>query len=178
MKYIINVPDKAIELMNGHISVFIEPEFKMGDRKYYALRLSKEDIGPYTELDRKAIENAQEEVWMFVRYMALKMGFDQKADCFGTGSPIVVVRDLSFQEAKDKYDDWKAKREQICVGDEVKSKNKEWKGVVTNVDQNGDLIIMDDSGETGRYYKAKHFEKTGRYFTEIEELLKKMKEES
>ena len=141
MKYIIDIPDEAIELMDGHIRVFVEPEFKTGDCKYYALRLSKENIEPYTEPDEdesygvsryKAIglaflkwlgndagdklksaddvyqfldknccnkDAVEDEVWKFVRYMALKIGFEQKADCFGTGSPIVVVRDLSYQEA-------------------------------------------------------------------------------
>ena len=54
MKYVIDIPDKAIDFMGGrdHVSVFVEPEYKVGDCKHYALRISKEDIEPYTEPNR------------------------------------------------------------------------------------------------------------------------------
>lgn len=124
MKYIIDVPDEAIELMGGrdHFSMFVEPDCKAGDCKHYALRISKGDIEPYTETDRKAIED---EVWSLAREIAYGMSLQE---CIDAGmlhdddiydSASGVLEKLTYQEAKAKFDAWKTEREQICVGDEV-----------------------------------------------------------
>ena len=123
-KYIIDVSDEAIELMGGHINIFVEPVFKTGDCKRYALRLSKEDIEPYTEPDRKAVDlqyardienvarmnynEGAKDAWDFAKAINY-MGYDDFVSCFG-GKTEEVVYELSYSEVKAKYDAWKIGR--------------------------------------------------------------------
>ena len=116
MKYVIDIPDKAIDFMGGrdHVSVFVEPEYKVGDCKHYALRISKEDIEPYTEPNRETIEN---EVWDFAISCVDMDGIDFYR-CFEHDS-VFYLTEYTYSEAKSKYDAWKRKKEEIRVGDEV-----------------------------------------------------------
>ena len=116
MKYVIDIPDKAIDFMGGrdHVSVFVEPEYKVGDCKHYALRISKEDITTYTEPDRKVIED---EVWEFAT-TCTKMDGSDSVDVFG-GFSVDSFTKYSYQEAKAKYEEWKKQKDEIRVGDEV-----------------------------------------------------------
>lgn len=69
-------------------------------------------LTPYTEPDRKAIEDAQEEVWNFARKIILSVSLgglttDEIRDCFGNDNVFFdVLRDFSYQEAKTKYEAW------------------------------------------------------------------------
>ena len=161
MKYIIDVLDEAIEFMGGHISIFVEPVFNTGDCKRYALRLSKEDIEPYTKPDRKAIED---EVWATaIKIDIASEGWDWQ--------------EMTYREAKAKYDAWRAERDEIRVGDEVEEKTALWTGVVVSFDEFDNLTIMDSSGKSCDGYKTRFFRKTGRHFPEIADVLKKMGDE-
>lgn len=177
MKYIIDVSDEAIELMGGHITIFVEPVFKTGDCKRYALRLSKEDIKPYTEPNRNAIEDAQEEAWEFAKQVTI-MTPDDKCELWGTSKYNTINLGYSYAEAKAKYEEWQKQNEEIKVGDEVKENTGLWTGVVVGFDKFDDLVIMDSSGNSCCGYKTKYFRKTGRHFDEVEALLKKMRDES
>jgi len=99
----------------------------------------------------------------------------QRIECFG-GTSCDLDDYLTYQEAKAKYDAWKAEREKIRVGDEVTATNGTWKGIVMNIDDTDDLTIMDSSGQSCNGYKKKYFRKTGRHFNEVAELLKKMRD--
>lgn len=173
MKYVIDIPDKAIDFMGGrdHVSVFVEPECKVGDCKHYALRISKEDIEPYTEPNREAIEN---EVWDFATSCIDMDGIDFYR-CFENDS-VYYLTEYTYSEAKSKYDEWKRKKEEIRVGDEVIIKSDGVKGVVLDEDLCGEFSVFTENGCCEAYRKI-HFEKTGRHFPEVAELLKKMKEE-
>lgn len=69
----------------------------------------------------------------------------------------------------------KSANEVIIVGDEVVDKN-EWgiKGVVTEITERC-IAIVEDEGNVSKWRKNE-FERTGRHFTEIEKVLKQMKE--
>ena len=175
MKYIIDVPDEAIELMGGHISIFVEPVFKTGDCKRYALRISKGDIEPYTEPDRKAIED---EVWELVRIIT-DMTEKQRIECFG-GATCNLDKYWTYQDAKEKYEAWLKKKEEIRVGDEVEYEccGEVVKFIVTGFI--GSIVCgfkwpcgYDDVGD---YCRIEDLRKTGRHFPEVEDLLKKMEE--
>ena len=172
MKYIIDIPDKAIEFMGGrdHVSVFVEPECKVGDCKHYALRISKEDIEPYTEPNRKAIEN---EVWDFAISCIDMDGIDFYR-CFEHDS-VFYLTEYTYSEAKSKYDEWKRKKEEIRVGDEVKIKDLEDKGIVTSVLATRCDVLWFD-GTVSEDVLMSELYKTGRHFDEIEDFLKKMGE--
>ena len=177
MKYVIDIPDKAIDFMGGrdHVSVFVEPEYKVGDCKHYALRISKEDITTYTEPDHKAVGN---EVWDFARAINY-MGYDDFVSCFG-GKTEEMVYELSYSEVKAEYEAWKDK---IRVGDEVvyaDDPNKE-KAIVLRLYQPKQYRTLADilceDGTVVKMIKVENLAWTGRHFDEIADLLKKMKEE-
>ena len=171
MKYVIDIPDKAIDFMGNRINVFVEPEYKVGDCKHYALRISKEDIEPYTEPNRETIEN---EVWDFAISCVDMDGIDFYR-CFEHDS-VFYLTEYTYSEAKSKYDEWKRKKEEIRVGDEVIIKSDGVKGVVLDEDFCGEFSVFTENGCCEAYRKI-HFEKTGRHFPEVAELLKKMREE-
>ena len=157
MKYIIDVPDKWVDITNG-LHIPIETGWDVGDfRIDTGLKLI-----PYTEQDREAIED---EVWDF----SMKTDFAWISE---VGDK--PLGNYSYQEAKAKYEEWLKQKAEIRVGDEVEEKEGMWKGVIVGFDEFGDLTIMDSSGKSCCGYKSRFFRKTGRHFDEIEELLKKM----
>lgn len=168
MKYIINVSDEAIELMGGYISIFVEPVFKTGDCKRYVLRLSKEDIEPYTEPDKEQIEN---EVWDLVKTITY-MGYDDFVSCFGDKIEEPIY-ELSYSEVKAKYEAWK---KQIRVGDEVEFGGA--KGLVYIVGEEMlEGAYLNCDGLVPFCWNKKDCRKTGKHFYEIAELLNKIRGE-
>ena len=163
MKYIIDVSDEAIELMGGHISIFVEPVFRTGDCKHYALRLSKEDIEPYTEPDKEQIEN---EVWNFVSKFV--WSFEDK-EILGMGIAH-AVRDMTYQEAKAKFKAWS--KQNIRKGDEViyDSRTKAVVLIPETKERYGTILTSEFDTIVVSHDEL---EKTGRHFSDIEELLKK-----
>ena len=144
------------------------------------------DLTPYTEPDRKAIEDAQEEAWNLARKIMLCIADDgltlyELRDCFGGDKYFTdVLRDYSYQETKARYDAWKKKKDEIRVGDEVTfyiGPNDEMKAVA--LDQTGiegEWSLFTENGCVEEH--AEDFiRKTGRHFDEIEKLMKKMKKE-
>ena len=172
MKYIINVSDEAIELMGGYISIFVEPVFKTGDCKHYALRISKEDIEPYTEPNLEDIEN---EVWDLVKTITY-MGYDDFVSCFGDKMEEPIY-ELSYSEVKDKYEAWKKQKDEIRVGDEVEFGGA--KGLVYIVGEEMlEGAYLNCDGLVPFCWNKKDCRKTGNHFYEIAELLKKIKGDS
>ena len=70
---------------------------------------------------------------------------------------------------------FRPKKEEIQVGDEVRSIKRGWTAIVTRLKE-GYLTLMDNSGEIANEYVENMFTKTGRHFPEIAEVLRKMKE--
>ena len=124
---------------------------------------------PYIEPDRKAIED---EVWDF----SMKTDFAWISE---VGDK--PLGDYSYQEAKAKYEAWKAESEQIRVGDEVEYEcfGATIRFVVCGIDYGvaygfkyrPDFKELD----IGEYGKIDELKKTGRHFPEVVELLKKMR---
>jgi len=177
MKYVIDIPDKAIDFMGGrdHVSVFVEPEYKVGDCKHYALRISKEDIEPYTEPDQEAIED---EVWKFARGL-----LNYTDDDWETITNMLLL-DIPYQSAKASYEAWLKRKYEIRVGDEVvyaDDPNKE-KAIVLRLYQPKQYKTLADilceDGTVVKMIKVENLAWTGRHFDEVEDMLKKMKGES
>lgn len=84
-----------------------------------------------------------------------------------------IFNDLSYQEAKDKYDEWKKQKNEIHVGDEVihNGEIKTVLGVLLGV-----LTLYDSDGFV-YYVNESDVKKTGKRHGEVEELLKKMRGE-
>ena len=172
MKYVIDIPDKAIDFMGGrdHVSVFVEPEYKVGDCKHYALRISKEDIEPYTEPNRETIEN---EVWDFAISCVDMVGIDFYR-CFEHDS-VFYLTEYTYSEAKSKYDEWKRKEEEVRVGDEVETELGN-KACVLYGNPDGTQIFVLKADGTAAWWSRCAIHKTGKNHSEVAELLKKMRE--
>lgn len=169
MKYIIDVPnqDYSYDKMLHTLKL-----------KFYDDNLSCEvilDAEPYTEPDRKAIED---EVWELADYMC-KMSSTERTLCFAFEYPSEVTTNFTFQEAKSKFEAWLKQKDEIHVGDEV-----------IPIDVNYDTMIvtriwMDDHsrdcldtlGLDGSIcsFLTSNVKKTGRHFPEVAELLEKMR---
>lgn len=135
---------------------------------------------PYTEPDRKAIED---EVWKLADNIH-GMSIQDKMSCFGFSLTSAVTSNLSCQEAKAKYESWLKQKDEIHVGDEVTFEMAFGNGLDNNMkavalDQatkGEEWCVLTENGciET---HDEEDLYKTGRHFDEVEELLKKMRGE-
>ena len=175
MKYIIDVPDtddyKIYSPLNG---LELGLPWKIMDKTYTLPTRIK--LEPYTEPDRKAIED---EVWEFVRICLVMDGSDF-VDAFDSCSYINLL-EYSYQEAKDKYEEWLKQKEEIHVGDEVIPIDVNYDTmIVTRIwidDHSRDCL--DTLGLDGSIcsFLTSNVKKTGRHFPEVSKLLEKMRSE-
>lgn len=117
-KYILNIPDEIIKFMNGKFNFFIEPEVKVGECRYYKVRLDNTEITPYTEPNCKDIE---QEVWEFAS-MLMNMHPDVAEDIYWSmngGKGIGVAAEMTYQEAKSKYEEWKKQKDDNAIKQKV-----------------------------------------------------------
>ena len=170
MKYIIEFED--------------EPYMREGEEKYYTCKSARwfkleetiiNKLTPFTEPNREAIED---EVWKFAKKIGSFNGLAKHEldECFGhtTIQGVMTTYD-TYREAKREYEKWKKSKEKIRVGDEVIIKSDGVKGVVLDEDLCGEFFVFTEN-ECCETYRKIHFEKTGRHFPEVAELLKKMRE--
>ena len=171
MKYIIDVPDMAYNQDYSYDEILHTLKLK-----FYDDNLSCEvllDAESYTEPDRKAIED---EVWELADYMC-KMSPTERTLCFAFEYPSEVTTNLTYQEAKSKFEKWVEKDGTFDTGDEVYDKEIDSKGVILRRYNSDTLDILWDDGSAGETIGIKAITKTGRHFDEVEELLKEMRGE-
>lgn len=129
-------------------------------------------LTPYTEPDRKAIED---EVWELAKKL-ISMSENEVSDMIGyTTNFGEVMYNMPYQEAKAKYEAWKKKKDEIHVGDEIVL-DENVKMIVTRVDHETFIQGVDENGECYECIECNAVRKTGRHFDWIEELLKKMRD--
>lgn len=166
MKYIIDIPFETDFIAAVRMEHGLPVEMKC--KKYETLEL-------YTEPDRKTIEDAQEEAWKMASKCLWTITNSQSRVIFGMDG-VYVPRNLSYQDAKAKYETWEKQRDEIHVGDEVE---------YTYCNKTVTFVVIAIIGKTvyGFNYPC-NFEichlndlrKTGRYFSKVAELLKQMVE--
>ena len=108
MKYIIEIPSKA-DFVTAYYMENGLPVMYTSDKI--------DDLEPYIESDRKAIEN---EVWSFVDFLENKLKASDYDDVFDDNSP---YDKYTYQEAKAKYEAWLKQKDEIKIGDEVIAKD-------------------------------------------------------
>lgn len=179
MKYIIEIPDDNYDMYTYNNELRIPWILGENSTKHWLHTGLK--VTPYTEPDHKAIED---EVWDFMRFMFQFMDSVDRFKCFGGYvSANSVVRDMTYQEAKARYDTWKKQKEEIRVGDEVfylDDPDKEKAVVLRRYQPPQYKPLVDILCEGGILIKqvvVENLVRTGRHFDEVEELLNKMKEE-
>ena len=155
MKYIIDLPE----------------EFAEATQEYWDKTVGMQ-LEPYVELNCKAIED---EIWRLAENI-YGMSIEDKMSCFGFSLTSAITSNLSCQEAKAKFEAWLERKNEIKVGDEVIAKDGD-KGIITYVYMGCKLCdVLWDDGSVTEDADVRDFSKTGRYFPEVVELLKKMKE--
>lgn len=130
---------------------------------------------PYTEPDRKAIED---EVWEFAS-MLMNMHPDVAEDIYWSmngGKGIGVATEMTYQQAKAKYEEWRKKKDEIHVGDEVEAKPGN-KACVLYENPDGTQVFVFKADGTAAWWSKCAVHKTGKNHPEVVELLKKMREE-
>ena len=162
MKYIIDVPCELIE--DDGLLTFRSP---------YADVLTDIHAEPYTEPDRKDIED---EVWELADCMC-RMGVKERDLCFGFQLTTEVTANLTYQEAKSKFEAWLKQNDEIHVGDELKDDGNIRAVVLDIMDE--DYVsyeVFTENGIVDEWQKG-IVVKTGRHFPEVIELLQKMRGE-
>lgn len=168
MKYVIDVPGDRISA--GRLRVLADMENSMTYWIETGIRVT-----PYEEPSDMA-----EDVWKMACHIMKYadtggMSYDDLKECFGTHN-LSSIGEMSYAEAREKYDAWKKEKDEIHVGDEV-------------VWGDSDPFVVLIVGESGQYpyYRGitasgmlaegyVKYKKTGRHFPEAAELLKKMRE--
>lgn len=174
MKYIIEIEDEP------NIDTFDKAKYyKCKQVSYwYVSENIKNKLTPYTEPDRKAIED---EVWEFV-VKCLKMDGDDFYEIFNS-CDVMCLTNFSYQEAKEKYEAWKKQKDEVSVGDEVEYEygGEKIRFIVTGVKDSTaygfrQIMEYEDVSDVGEYCDVDVLQKTGRRFPEVVELLKKMRD--
>ena len=157
MKYIIDLPE----------------EFAEATKEYWDKTVGTR-LEPYLEPDRKAIED---EVWNFVDFMIHEMDVEEREECFGESAYSIYSHKLSYNEAKSKFEAWMKQKNELHVGDEIV-------GIYSDGEISPPLVVLKVEGnyyygiysKTGEFVQGGlNYEKTGKHFDEVEELLQKMR---
>lgn len=196
MKYIIDIPDDIYQiiLMDGigqtcsfHRKVDLTPYTDI-DIKEKAEEFGRGydagwDAGnKFHEAEKESIED---EVWELARRIICPS--DCCEDSISAHTKEIfnkegweirgIFNDLSYQEAKAKYEAWLKQRDEICVGDEIV-------GIYSDGEKTPPFVVLKVEGnyyygiysKTGEYVQGGlNYEKTGRHFPEVAQLLDKMR---
>ena len=172
MKYIIELEDEPMIANSFHQEVDELWKAKGFNSLVFDQNGIKK-LTPYTELDRSVIED---EVWEFAKKL-ISMSGNEVSDMIGyTTNFGEVMYNMTYQEAKARYEEWKQK-EEIEVGDELKDDENIRAVVLDILDADYESYeVITENGIVDEWQKG-IVVKTGRHFSDIEELLKKMREE-
>ena len=167
-KYIIDIPDEKAYLYVNDKCEFLRMPISVGENENKSICVPTFlRITPYTESDRKAIEN---EVWELARIVT-SMNMQDYMECFVEDAALV----MTYQEAKARYETWKKEKEEIHVGDEVTYGDRI--GVVVRIDTEGSGVNVVGRDGCTAYIGMADVAKTGRHFPDVKKLLERMKAE-
>lgn len=171
MKYIIDIPNNEINrwICGTPYGKKLLVPVSIEEGKEYNIRTDI-SVQNYSEFYQEDIEN---KVWELVDYMC-KMGVQERDLCFGFQLTTEVTANLSYQEAKAKFEAWLKQREEIKIGDEVIEDG--YKGIITYV-HDGLCDVLWSDGSVNEDRDINDLSKTGRHFIGVVELLEKMKVE-
>jgi len=132
-------------------------------------------------VDRKTIEDAQNQGWKFANDIINGLNIYERRECFGYGLLHDILNSMSYQEAVDHFEIWKTERNDLIkVGDELKSTLYEDYRIVVFEDKDNcyeGLGIKGNMVFHAVWQKNHNYEKTGRHFSQVTDLLKEMKGE-
>lgn len=177
-KYIVEIPDEDESFVDEENVIT-----RAGDA--FNVTGIIQNLEPYME---DAIrQSGAEEAWKFAASLLLSereggIPLDAFANCFGEKEDSLdIIKNYSYTEVVQKYKEWKRKKEEILVGDEVTFQDENhirYKGVLLEKDGLEWMysFIFED-GSIEQFDRIINPQKTSRHFDEIEELLKRMKKQ-
>lgn len=165
MKYIIDIPKNMVD-SNGELLIQYKNAQDIAYNYHTGIQTTHYD-------ESEAEKRGREEAWEFIKEIG-KMSDDDMVVCFGTS----IIVNLSYAEARAKYEAWKKKKDEIRIGDEIYDSRV--KGIITYVDNSGADVFYEVVAQNGVTYvvSGEEAKKTGRTFPEVAELLEKMRESS
>lgn len=175
-KYIIDIPEETMVYLNL---------WKCEDGKcVWFETYTTSDLTPYTEPDEDEIRQKEgeygEKAWQLFRNIC-ELNGTECIEAFGTISCRTVLDEMTYFEAKAKYDAWKKQKDEIHVGDEVIPLDTQYDTMVVtklwisdHCDEWVDAIASD--GKCYSFLKTS-INKTGRHFDSVERLLEEMRSE-
>ncbi len=171
-KYIIDIPDKYEKCYAQSPSETLYIPMQVGTCDYNIWVGTGLSVIPYTEPDEDEIRQmAHEEAWDFAT-SCIDMDGKDFYECFKSDS-VYYLTECTYSEVKTKYDEWKKKKKEICVGDEVVYHGNRY--VVGYCGEDEVYHIVDQNWIRTVVQGDYQIFKTGRHFPEIKELLEKMK---
>jgi hypothetical protein len=136
----------------------------------------------------KTYEDGLNDAWELVRKLIYGESEYERAysikdinAIFGKRGYLKILKDYTASEAIVKVKEYEEKQKQaddeIKVGDEIEriKGNNGRKYIVTKIIESDYINIIFDDGGVG-YVNPIHYRKTGRHFSQIEEVLKQMKD--
>lgn len=199
-KYIIEIPDNTAWLQwvkvsdkDGHVCFdFKDPEdltpyteLDLDAVRNEAYEKGVQDTkqhwvdAPRSCAYRLGYDNGLNDAWDAARKIVLSredgglFNYEERKAVFGCGNYMALKKFLA-QEAIEKIRQYEQKQEKIKVGDEVIN-DEDIKGVTVDIDDYL-LHVLDENGVI-QAWPREDVVKTGRYFPEIAEVLRKMREE-
>ena len=199
-KYIIELEEMIVSTADGQMPLYKIKGFNTPT--FDSAGVSK--LTPYTELDVTAIrdeaydkglndgwtnvhneceatyQNGLYNAWDVARKIMLSeadggIQWKLKEQWFGKFTIYDIFKDVPAMDVIEKIRQYGREQEEIKVGNEVNGKGG--RGTITKISDDGDHFnVMWENGSTG-YYMREDFKKTGRHFSEIAEVLRKMQEE-
>ena len=186
MKYIIDIPNDDVGrwIRGTPYGMKLLIPISIEDGKEYHIKTDI-SVQNYSELYQEDIEN---EVWEFARRIICPS--DCCEDSISAHTKEIfskegweirgIFKDLSYQEAKAKYNEWLKQKDEIKVGDEIV-------GIYSDGEKSPPLVVLRVEGnyyygiysKTGELVQGGlNYEKTGRHFSEVIQLMEKMKEDT
>lgn len=190
MKYIIDTPNEGY--VQGK-SFYIP--LQSGDSPFTQWINTGLFVEKYEEPDREAIEQEirkqiEDEVWSLAQKIVLEprhggLNYNEMSECFGSRLLDVILQG-TYAETKAKYDKWKKNKDEIKVGDELKNiytpEVRICVTYITDDDRICGFAVTDTAfchiGGDYQNRELKYWEKAGRHFSQVSDLLEKMKGES
>ena len=169
----------------GKLTPYTEPDLEQVRKEAYEEGYAEGSKEDYDEAYLKGYNQGLSDAWECARKIALTAGLsiDAMYSIFGTEDPEPILREYSVNECIEKIQQYEQEKEEIKVGDEVKSGDEKYivlQKYLNNIDELMVVLFNKRDGQidTWHMYNANGaiFEKTDSHFPEIAEVLQKMRE--
>ena len=173
------VGDKVVMEITDKVEVMEEPNYILSDATVVNQGYIDKAAEPLSTYIEQARAEGQNEAWELAKKIVLQPingGYKRSEfeEIFGCGYISDIFEKYTYSEATAKVAEWENEKDEIKVGDIVKTKcDTSFEFCVTDIDCNGYLYGIGGYGETYSDKNPKDWEKTGRHI-DIDGFLKQI----